>query len=161
MTRMQQGFERLTPAQASEKIKHYCAYQERCHAEVKTKLYHYGLITPDVDAIIAMLIQEDYLNEERYAILFAGGKFRIKQWGKNKIKYDLKSKQVSAYCIRKALQQIPDDQYYASLQKLAEKKNESLQKEKNKFIKRKKLQDYLIQKGYESNLVQEVIKEIE
>lgn len=158
---MQQGLERLTPAQATEKIKHYCAYQERCHAEVKSKLYNYGLITPDVDAIISLLIQENYLNEERYAILFAGGKFRVKHWGKNKIKYDLKSKQISDYCIRKALKEIPDDQYYASLQMLAEKKQEGLQEEKNQFVKRKKLYDYLTQKGYESNLIQEVLKDLE
>ena len=94
----QQSF---TPQQALQKIKHYCAYQERCHSEVKEKLYGVGLRKNEVDEIISTLIEENYLNEERFAIQFAGGHFRIKNWGRVKIKYELKQKQVSDYCIKK------------------------------------------------------------
>src|SRR6185503_6037061 len=93
----------FTAEQATPKIKHFCAYQERCHAEVRDKLYSFGLHRKDVDGIIVVLIGDNYLNEERFAINFAGGKFRMKHWGKNKIKQRLKLKQVSDYCIKKAL----------------------------------------------------------
>ena len=91
----------LTPEQALQKLRHYCGYQERCHSEVKEKLYSLGVFKNEHDAIIATLIEEDYLNEERFAIAFAGGKFRVKQWGRVKIKYELKQKQVSEYSIKK------------------------------------------------------------
>src|SRR6186997_3007636 len=97
---------KLTTEQALQKLRHYCGYQERCHSEVKNKLYNLGIFKNEHDAIIATLIQEDYLNELRFAIAFAGGKFRVKQWGRIKIKYELKNRQLSDYCIKKALQQI-------------------------------------------------------
>ena len=87
--------------EALQKAKQYCAYQERSHSEVKEKLYSFGLYKKDVDELLSELISENYLNEERFAIMFAGGKFRIKQWGRIKIKYALKQKQVSEYCIKK------------------------------------------------------------
>src|SRR6187401_2447386 len=90
---------------ALQKIKHYCAYQERSHYEVKEKLYSFGLYKNEVELLLSQLVEENYLNEERYAIAFAGGKFRIKQWGRVKIKYELKQKQVSEYSIKKALKQ--------------------------------------------------------
>ena len=94
----------LTKEQALQKIKHYCAYQERCHNEVKEKLYNLGVWKKEHDEIIATLIEENYLNEERFAIAFAGGRFRIKKWGRVKIKYELKQKQVSDYCIKKSIE---------------------------------------------------------
>jgi regulatory protein len=118
--------QRLTPLQALPKVKQYCAYQERCHSEVKEKLFTYGVYGDDADSIISTLIEEDYLNEERFAIAFAGGKFRMKQWGKVKISYELKQKQVSAYCIKKALQSIQAEEYENTLQKLAEQKLKTL-----------------------------------
>ena len=96
----------LDAAQAWEKIKPYCAYQERCHREVKEKLYGYGLYGHDVEQIISRLIEENYLNEERFAVAYAGGHSRIKKWGKIKITQALRQKGVSAYCIKKALQSI-------------------------------------------------------
>ena len=96
----------LTKEQALQKLKHYCTYQERSHYEVKQKLYELGVRTNDHDEIIASLIDEDYLNEERFAIQFAGGKFRMKQWGKKKILYALREKKVSDYSIKKALAEI-------------------------------------------------------
>jgi regulatory protein len=149
--------QKLTPNQALPKIKQYCAYQERCHSEVKDKLYSHGLHKNDVEEIISKLIEDNYLNEERFAIHYAGGKFRIKQWGKVKIKYELKQKQVSEYCIKKALNEIDEEDYIITLQKLADTKLQSLKGEKNIFVKRKKLQDHLRMKGFEGDLVNEVV----
>lgn len=143
-----------------KKIKYYCAYQERCHAEVKTKLYSYGLYKNEVEQIISNLIEENYLNEERFAIAFAGGKFRAKQWGKTKIKYELKQKQISDYCIKKALNEITEEDYVKTIQKLATEKLAILKIEKNIFIKKNKLQNYLVGKGYEFDAVGKIIKEL-
>ena len=112
----------LTKEQALQKLKHYCAYQERCHSEVKEKLYHLGVWKKDHDEITAALIEENYLNEERFALAFAGGKFRLKQWGRVKIKQALKQKRVSEYCIKKALKEIDEKTYRKTLEKLATKK---------------------------------------
>lgn len=146
----------LTPKQALPKIKQYCAYQERCHQEVKEKLYGFGLHKNDVEDIIVQLITENYLNEERFAIQFAGGRFRMKQWGRGKIKQALKQKQVGDYCIKQALKQIEDKDYMKTLKKLYEQKLKTLKGEKNIFIKKRKLQDYLLQKGYEYDLIKDL-----
>jgi regulatory protein len=142
---------------AFRKIKHYCAYQERAHAEVKQKLYGYGLYKNEVELLISNLIEENYLNEERFAIAFAGGKFRIKQWGKTKIKYELAQKQVSAYCIKKALASILEEDYEKTLTKLAAEKLKTLTGETNIFTKKSKLQNYLVGKGYEFNVVGKIV----
>jgi len=148
--------QQLTPKQALPKAKHFCTYQERCHSEVKDKLYDYGLNTSQADQIINILIEENYLNEERFAILYAGGHFRTKDWGRIKIKYQLKKKMVSDYCIKKALASIETDDYMKTLTRLAEQKLKLLKSEKNQFIRKKKLQDYLLQKGFETDLVKEI-----
>ncbi len=154
------AFQHFTPQQSVPKIKQYCAYQERCHAEVRDKLYSFGLNKIEVEEIISGLITENYLNEERFAIHYAGGKFRMKQWGKNKIKQSLKFKQVSDYCIRKALKEIDSKEYEKTFQKLAEQKLKTLKSEKNIFIKKRKLQDYLIQKGYENEKIREAVNNL-
>lgn len=146
--------------EALQKAKQYCAYQERCHSEVKEKLYSFGLHKKEVDELLSSLIEENYLNEERFAIQFAGGKFRIKHWGRVKIKYALKQKQVSEYCIKKALASIPGNDYRKALQKLFEQKLQALKGEKNIFIKKRKLQGHLMQKGFESSLVSELISQV-
>lgn len=147
----------LTKEQALQKLKHYCAYQERCHSEVREKLYSLGVRRADHDEIIAKLIEENYLNEERFAIAFAGGKFRMKQWGRIKIKYELKQKQVSDYSIKKALKQIDESDYLNVMKKLSEEKYASLKKEQW-IVRKKKMMDYLIQKGYEPELVRSVLE---
>lgn len=152
--------QKFTPHQSLPKIKHYCAYQERCHSEVKEKLYSFGLHKNEVDNLISQLIEDNYLNEERFAIQFAGGKFRVKQWGRIKIKYQLKQKQVSEYCIKKALAGIDSEDYQNTLSKLAELKLKTLKTEKNIFFKKKQLQDHLRMKGFESDLVNEIVKEM-
>jgi regulatory protein len=147
----------LTPQQALPKAKNYCAYQERCHSEVKDKLYSFGLNKNEADQIISTLIEENYLNEERFAVMYAGGHFRTKHWGRVKIKYELKKKMVSPYCIKKALAAIDDAAYIKCFNRLAELKLQSLKGEKNIFIKKKKLQDHLLQKGFEADLVREIV----
>ncbi|ULQ55622.1 RecX family transcriptional regulator [Flavihumibacter rivuli] len=146
-----------TPEQALQKARHYCAYQERCHQEVKEKLYGYGLRKQETEQLIARLIEEDYLNEERYALAFAGGKSRIKNWGRGRISMELKQRQVSEYCIRKALASIPEEDYLTRLDKLAESKWESLAGEEDRMARLRKFQDYLLRKGYEWELVQKQI----
>jgi regulatory protein len=148
----------LTKEQAFQKLKHYCAYQERCHSEVKEKLYSFGLRKTEVEQLLSQLIDEDYLNEERFAVQFAGGKFRMKQWGRIKIKYELKQKQVSAYCIKKAMTVIDEETYLKTLEKLAAEKLKTLRSETNHFIRKRKLQDYLLQKGYEPELIQPLLR---
>ena len=148
----------LTTEQALQKLRHYCGYQERCHSEVKEKLYSLGVFKKEHDAIIAALIEESYLDEERFAIAFAGGKFRMKQWGRVKIKYELKQKQVSEYGIKKALVQIKETEYRDLLKKLAEEKYASL-KDEQCLVRKKKTIDYLLQRGFEMELVRGVVGE--
>ena len=146
--------------EALQKAKQYCAYQERCHSEVKEKLYSFGMNKKEVDELLSELINENYLNEERFAILYAGGKFRIKQWGKVKIKYSLKQKQISDYCIKKALAAIDERDYTKTLEKLFEQKLKTLKAEKNIFIKKRKLQDHLLQKGFETSVISKLIAKV-
>jgi regulatory protein len=147
----------LTKEQALQKLKHYCAYQERCHSEVKEKLYNLGVWRKDHDEITATLIEENYLNEERFAIAFAGGKWRIKQWGRVKIKYELKQKQVSDYSIKKALKQIDEEEYVKTLSKLAKEKYAALKSEQY-LVRKKKTMDYLVGRGFEGELVRGVLE---
>jgi len=149
----------LTKEQALQKLRHYCAYQERCHSEVKEKLYSFGLWKNDVEDALSTLIEENYLNEERFAVQFAGGRFRMKQWGRVKIRYELKQKQVGEYCIKKALATIEEDDYVRTLERLATDKWEELKGETG-FARRGKLQDYLIRKGYETDSIHQAIKAI-
>ena len=150
----------LTKEQALQKLKHYCAYQERCHYEVKEKLYNLGSWKKDHDEIIAALIEENYLDEERFAIAFAGGKWRMKQWGRIKIKYELKQKQVSEYSIKKALKQIDEEEYTKVLAKLAKERYTSL-KSDQQLIRKKKTIDYLTGRGFEMELVRRAVEKEE
>ena len=148
----------LSKEQALQKARHYCGYQERSHTEVKEKLYSYGLRKTDVEELLSTLIEENYLNEERFATMFAGGKFRMKQWGRVKIKYELKQKRVSEYCIKKAMKEIDEDDYLKTLEKLASVKWNSVKGEGvNHFVKMSKTTDYLVQKGYEMELVRAAV----
>lgn len=141
------------------KLASFCAYQERTHEEVRKKLDSLFIEDDDVEEIIAQLIQDNFLNETRFAQSYAGGKFRIKSWGKKRILFELKRKEVSEYNIRLALQQIEDKEYKVTLMKLAKKKLELLsKKESNKLLQKKKLIAYLVQKGYEPDLVWSTIE---
>jgi regulatory protein len=148
----------LSLEQALQKARHYCGYQERCHRDVQEKLYSFGLRKKDVDQALATLIEEDYLNEERYAVQYAGGHFRLKSWGRVRIRYELKQKQVSEYCIKKALAAINEEDYVKTLVRLAEEKAETLAGEANLFVRRQKVREYLLRKGFEADRIAAVAK---
>jgi regulatory protein len=139
------------------KAQKHCAYQERSQQEVRNKLFEWGLHSADVENAIVELISANFINEERFALQLASGKFRIKHWGKVKITQALKLHKVSAYCIKKALQQIPDDDYEKSLRKILEKKRNSVPG-KLTPLKARKLAHFAQSKGYESALIWKVLK---
>lgn len=149
----------LTKEEALQKLRQYCAYQERSHSEVQSKLYDLGIRKADHDEIISTLIEEDYLNEGRFAMQFVGGKFRMKDWGRKKIYYALKEKKVSEYSIKTAMKQIDEDVYQKTLRDLAKKKYESLKGEQY-LQRKKKTMDYLLQKGYEHELITSAVNSI-
>ncbi|OMP77772.1 regulatory protein RecX [[Flexibacter] sp. ATCC 35208] len=141
------------------KLRHYCAYQERSHSEVKTKCLELGLRGDEIEEAIAALIADNFLNEERFARAYAGGKFRSQKWGRKKILAGLRQHQVSAYCIKKGMEEIDDEDYMDVLQSLVEKKYASLEGEQ--YLKRQyKTTQYLLQKGFEPELVSETLRQI-
>lgn len=143
--------------QAISKIRQYCSYQERCHFEVRERLFEMGMYPNQIDEIVSGLITENYLNEERFAIQFAGGKFRMKNWGKIKIAHALKLKRVSPYLIQVALGSINEAEYQVLFNKLANEKWKALKREKNVFTKKAKLRNFLLQRGFESPLIIEYL----
>lgn len=148
------------PQLALVKLQSWCAYQERSQQEARDKLYELGLWQEAVENIIARLIEDNFLNEERFAIAFAHGKFAIKKWGRIKIRQELKQKRVSDYCLKKALAQIDEQEYLNTLKKLLEVKRRSLT-EKNPYKLKYKLVSYALSKGYEKDLVFDVLGEDE
>ena len=156
--KMQKKF--LGKEQALQKLRHYCGYQERSHQDVIQKLWDLGVQKKEHDEIVATLIENGYLNEERFALQFAGGKFRINNWGKKKILHALKEKQVSIYNINKALKNIDEEHYQKKLKKLLQKKYQSLKSEQY-LVRKKKALDYMLQKGYELSLVSQALLQIE
>ena len=144
---------------ALQKAEHYCAYQERSQQEVRDKLYEWGQYPSVVENIISRLIEGNFLNEERFAKAYAIGKFRQKGWGKIKIKQGLKLKRVSDPLIKKALSSIDGDEYWQMLTRIIEKKS-ALVKEKAPYKRNYKLHQYALSRGYESDLVQQVLKEV-
>lgn len=136
----------------------YCAYQERSQQEVRDKLYGYGLHHDEVEETIFELITEGYINEERFAKAYAGGKFRIKGWGKRKILQGLKQHRISEYCIKKGMLEIDPDDYFETLINHLEKKKPSI-KADSEYILKGKLTQHLIMKGFEMDLIQEAIKQ--
>lgn len=145
---------------AKPKIEHYCAYQERSQQEVRDKLYDMGLHQKEVEELISELITTNFLNEERFAITYARGKFRIKQWGRIKIKQHLKLKKVSDYCIKKALKEIDYDEYLNTIKQVAEKKAEKI-KDKDDYIRKNKIAQYLASRGFEQDLIWETLSNCE
>ncbi len=137
----------------------FCAYQERCHKEVKQKLAEWGIYGLEADELMVKLIELNYLNEERFAQAFAGGKFRVKQWGKLRIKQELKMRDVSDYCINKGLKEIEEEDYRNTLGEVLEKKLSSLGKLKAPEAKNKAYK-YALSRGYEPQLIWEVLAEI-
>lgn len=142
--------------EVTEKIQSFCALQDRCQWEVEKKMRDWGIEDDIIENILTDLILEKFIDEQRFAESFCRGKFRIKRWGKIKIKNELKRRKISDSCINKGLGKIEEKEYYSVLEKLFEKKKNSL-KDENQFIRKGKIAKQLQQKGFESNLIWELI----
>ena len=144
---------------AIERIKNYCALQDRCQWDVLQKLREWGLQQATKDYILEILITNKFIDEERFATSFCRGKFRMKNWGRRKIISELKRKQISIICINTGLKEIDEKEYNLVLEKLFVQKK-SRTKEKNQFVRKRKIANFLIQKGFENNLVWDKIREL-
>ena len=149
-----------TIAEFKKKMEHFCAYQDRCHDEVIRKMRDMAVVSTDLDEIMVHLIHHNFLNEERFACSFARGKHRIKYWGNVRIINELKARNISKININTALKEITKEEYLANFHFISERHWETLT-EKNTLKKRKKFCDYLLRKGFESNLVYEKVKDLE
>ena len=145
-----------TLEEAKRALENYCVYQERCHKEVREKLIKMRMIPDAIDLIIVHLLEHDFLNETRFAKVFVSGKFRIKKWGKQRLKQELKIRNVSRYNIDLALKEISDADYLETFHELADKKIRNTN-ETNVLKKKKKVADFLFYRGWESHLVYEKI----
>mgnify|MGYP003576398081 CR=1 FL=1 len=150
----------FTIKEALQKLEHFCAYQERCHDEVVSKLYSLKMTSDEIDNIVVQLIEGNFLNETRFACSFARGKHRMKSWGKIRITNELKARNISSTNINLALKEISSEEYFETFENLAERCWKGLS-ENNTLKKRKKFCDYMLRRGYESNIVYEKAKELE
>ena len=150
---------RIGKEQAIQRIRHYCAYQERAQQEVRDKLYELGMTKDEVEEIMSDLIAENFLNEERFAVQFAGGHFRIKGWGKVKIQHALQQKRVSSYNIKIGLKAIDGDAYLKTLEQLATKKWNSLKGERG-LSRMAKTYAFMQQRGFEPILYQPIVQQL-
>lgn len=152
---MKQG-KSYTVLEIREKLAHYCAYQDRSHWEVERKLNEFSLIPEARDEILIYLLQNNFLNEERFARSFARGKFYQKSWGRIKIKQELKKRDIPEILIKIAFQEIDEEDYIKTIDNLIEKKK-NLLKESNEFKKNQKIIRYLMQKGFEYQIIKEQV----
>jgi len=143
--------------QSKTKAESYCAYQERSQHEIRTKLYDWGMHERDTEQIISELIEQNFLNEERFALAYTLGKFRIKGWGRNKIRQGLKLKRVPDKMITKTLMAIDPNDYLVKLKSLIEKKNATI-KESDPYKLKFLLSRYAASKGYEHDLIADMLK---
>ena len=141
-------------------MEYYCAYQERCHAEIKEKLYSFQVTADEKDQIIVHLLDHNYLNEERFASVYTQSKLHQKKWGKKRITLELKAKQISSFLITKSIREIDANEYKSIFDQVSEKQWDTIT-EKNTLKKRKKFCDYLLRKGWESDWVYEKVKDLE
>ncbi len=148
----------LTKDAALIRMQQYCEYQDRCHQEVRTKLIELKVYGADLEDVLTDLIQDDFLNEERFARSYARGKFRMKKWGKMKIQQELKFRKVSPYCIKKGMTEIDDDEYSEALLAVMTKYRRT-HKFKNQWDLRQKMFNHAYSKGYESFLINEFMGE--
>jgi regulatory protein len=149
---MMQQKKSFTVDELQKKMEYYCVYQDRCHQEVERKMTEYQLIPEAKEKILLHLMHHNFLNEERFSRSFARGKFRIKNWGKQRIVRELKNKNISNYNIKSALKEINEDEYLQTIYRITENRNNSIT-EKNIYKRKKKLQDFLLRKGYEYDLI--------
>lgn len=157
---LERGHKSHTVAEAMLKLEHFCSYQERCHDEVVAKLRALSMIPEAIDMIIVHLLDQNFLNEERFARSFARGKHRIKYWGRIRIVNELKQRHITQYNIKAGLSEISDDEYASTFDALSERHWNSL-RESNTLKKRKKFCDFMLRKGYESDLIYSKVKALE
>ncbi|UXX80931.1 RecX family transcriptional regulator [Reichenbachiella carrageenanivorans] len=155
----QKKTKRHTPKEAKLKAANFCAYQERSQKEVRNKLYELGLYPDEVEDVLTDLITDNFVNEERFAKAYVGGKFRVKKWGRKKIMIGLAPHKLSTYCIKKGMAEIEDDDYIQTLEALVQKKSDAIH-EPDLFKKRNKVASYAMYKGFESDLVWDVVKRL-
>jgi regulatory protein len=157
---MQEKKSTYTIEEAKRSMERYCIYQDRCHQEIEKKLREMRMIPEACELILLHLMEHDFLNEERFSRSFARGKFRIKQWGRRRIERELKQRDISAYNIKAGLSEISPEEYENVFEEVSKKRFQSVH-EPNVFKKRKKVADFLLRKGFESNKVYEVLRELE
>ena len=149
----------FTVDEIKRKLEQYCVYQDRCHKEVEQKMREYNLIPEAKEMILLSLLQDNFLNEERFAKSFARGKFRIKHWGKQRIVRELKFRDISSYNIKTALKEIDVQDYLKTIYSITEKRNEAIS-EPNIYKRKRKLIDFLMRKGYENELIFKTVDEV-
>ena len=149
----------FTVDEIKRKLEQYCVYQDRCHKEVEQKMREYNLIPEAQELILLSLMQDNFLNEERFARSFARGKFRIKNWGKQRIVRELKFKDISLYNIKTALKEIDETEYLKTIYRITENRNEVIS-EPNPYKRKKKLVDFLMRKGFENELIFKTVNEV-
>lgn len=149
----------LTKEQGLQKLQRYCAYQDRCHQEVRSKLIQLGIYGDKLEEVIVELIEENFLNEERFARSYARGKFRFKCWGRMRITRELKSRKISDYLIRKAMEEIPENEYQQALYNFLERKLPTV-KAKNEFERKQKLAAYAQRRGFESEYIWNTVNQL-
>lgn len=149
----------LSKEDALKKLQRYCAYQDRCHNEVRSKLLDLGVYGDTLEEVMADLIIDKFLDEERFARSYARGKFRLKKWGRVRIQQELKLRRVSAYCIKKGLSEIDEEDYWDTLRLILQKKQTDYRRKYDNYASRYKAATYAMGRGYESYLVWEVLNE--
>ena len=157
---MQEKKSTYTLEEATRSMERYCVYQDRCHQEIEKKLRNMKMIPEACEIILLHLMEHEFLNEERFSRSFARGKFRIKQWGRRRIEMELKQRDISVYNIKAGLSEISPEEYEDVFHEVSKKRFQSVY-EPNVFKKRKKVADFLLRKGFESNKVYEVLRELE
>ncbi|WP_445748166.1 regulatory protein RecX [Polaribacter sp.] len=148
-----------TVQEIQQKIAQFCVYQDRCHKEVEEKIKSYDLIPEARELILLNLMKDNFLNEERFAKSFARGKFRIKHWGKNRIVNELKMRDISSYNIKTALKEIDEKEYISTIYKITENRNNVIS-ESNPYKRKKKLIDFLLRKGFETDLIFKTVDDV-
>lgn len=149
----------FTVDELQKKMEYYCVYQDRCHQEVERKMNEYQLIPEAKEKILLYLMAHNFLNEERFSKSFARGKFRIKNWGKQRIVRELRVKNISNYNIKSALKEINEEEYLQTIYRITENRNNSIT-EKNTLKRKKKLQNFLLRKGFEYDLIFKTVNEV-
>jgi len=153
-------YKTYTVEEAQARMERYCSYQERCHKDVQKKLKEMRMIPEAIDQILFHLLQHNFLNETRFSQAFARGKFRIKKWGRNRIIQELKLRDISTINIKLALKELPESSYLETFEALYEKRLQEVSSEKNLQKKKKKIADYLLYRGWESNMIFDKLSEL-